>query len=215
MSVVVLPAFETGSLDRATHAIQAGELVIVPTDTVYGVSASLKRPDAVERIYQAKGRQPDKPIALLVNRVEDIELVAQEIPEAARRLMDAFWPGGLTVVLQAKSTVPAAVTAGGPTIAVRMPDHPVPRELIRRLGEPLPTTSANRSNQPSAVNVAEAVRDLGTAVSIALDAGPAPGGVESSVVDATHFPLIVYRVGAVSVEALESVLGAAVVQPQR
>ena len=215
MSAVVLPAFDPASLERAARAIQDGELVIVPTDTVYGVAASLARPDAIERMYRAKGRRPDKPIALLVDRFEDVELVAAEIPEAARRLMEAFWPGGLTIVLRAQANVPAAVTAGGPTIAVRMPDHPIPRDLIRRLGEPLPTTSANRSNQPSAVTLAEAVRDLGAAVSVALDAGPAPGGIESSVVDATNLPPIVYRVGAVSIEALETVLGTPVAQPGR
>ncbi|HLH73195.1 MAG TPA: L-threonylcarbamoyladenylate synthase [Chloroflexota bacterium] len=214
MSADVLPAYAAVALDRAAEALRNGELVIVPTDTVYGVAAALSRPDAVEKIYQAKGRRPDKPIALLVDRLEDVEQVAVQIPECARILMKEFWPGGLTIVLQSKPNVPAAVTAGGPTVAVRMPNHPVPRGLIRRLGEPLPTTSANRSNQPSPVNVAEALHDLGFAVAIALDAGPAPGGVESTVIDVTVTPPVVYRVGAISVDQIERALGRPVERPR-
>lgn len=210
MSAIILPAYSSVAIDRAARALTAGELVIVPTDTVYGVSAALSFPSAVEAIYRAKGRPAEKPIALLVDRIEDVEVVAAEIPEAARTLMARFWPGGLTLILPRKPSVPSIVAAGGPTVAVRMPDHPVPRALIRRLGEPLPTTSANRSGLPSPTDARQAASELGDRVAIVLDAGPAPGGVESTVVDPTTEPVVVYREGAISIRQLEEVLGAGV-----
>ncbi len=207
-----MPAYASISIDRAAHALEAGELVIVPTDTVYGISAALDRPDAVEKIFIAKGRPPEKPIALLVDRVEDVDLVAAHVPETANVLMARFWPGGLTLILPRKPDVPDIVAAGGPTIAVRMPDHPVPRALVRRLGKPLPTTSANRSGYPSPKDANQALSELGDKVSIVLDAGPAPGGIESTVMDPTTDPPIVYREGAVSIRALEEVLSRPVVR---
>lgn len=215
MGAVTLAAYSAVAIDHAVQVLEAGNLVIVPTDTVYGVSAAFSRPDAVERIYIAKMRTPDKPIALLVDRVEDVELVAAEIPAAAHLLMKHFWPGGLTLVLPRKSSVPDIIAAGGPSVAVRMPDHPVPRALIRRLGQPLPTTSANRSGQPSPKTAMEALQDIGDAVAIALDAGPVPGGVDSTVVDVMHSPPIILRQGAVPAQALADVLGVSTLQAAR
>ncbi|HVC34481.1 MAG TPA: L-threonylcarbamoyladenylate synthase [Chloroflexota bacterium] len=211
MPALILPAYSSVAVERAARALEAGELVIVPTDTVYGVSAALSCPEAVEKIYRVKGRPAEKPIALLVDRIEDVDLVAARIPAAAKTLMARFWPGGLTLILPRQASVPDIVAANGPTIAVRMPDHPVPRALVRRLGQPLPTTSANRSGQPSPTTAEQARRELGDGVSIVLDAGPAPGGVESTVIDPTTNPPIVYREGAVSIAALEEALGVTVV----
>lgn len=207
MHAVTLPAYSSVAIDRAVQALLAGELIIIPTDTVYGVSAALSRPEAVEAIYHAKGRPPDKPIALLVDREEDVEQVAAALPEAARALMARFWPGGLTLILPRKPSVPDIVAAGGPTVAVRMPDHPVPRALIRRLGQPLPTTSANRSGHPSPTTAGQARAELGGSVSIILDAGVAPGGIESTVVDPTLEPPVVYREGAIPIHLLAQALG--------
>src|SRR5579884_2054969 len=206
MSAKILAASSPLSIDRAAGALSAGELVILPTDTVYGVSAALSCPGAVENIFIAKGRPPEKPIALLVDRIEDVESVAATLPEAAKTLMERFWPGGLTLILPRQPTVPDVVAAGGPTIAVRMPDHPIPRALVRRLGEPLPTTSANRSGRPSPTDAMQAFSELGDKVAIVLDAGPAPGGIESTVMDPTTDPPIVYREGAISIPALEDAL---------
>jgi L-threonylcarbamoyladenylate synthase len=210
----VVPAFSGVALDQAVRHLVAGDLVVVPTDTVYGVAAALERPDAVERIFQAKGRPPERPIPLLVDRIEDVEQVAAEIPEAARRLMERCWPGGLTIVLPRRPTVPDIIAAGGPTIAVRMPDHPVPRALIRRLGGPLPTTSANRSGQPSAKDAEEARAALGSEVALILDAGPAPGGVDSTVLDVTQTPPVILRLGAIAAATLEAALGGPVARPR-
>ncbi len=212
MSAKILSASSSLSIDRAAEALNAGELVILPTDTVYGVSAALSCPGAVENIFIAKGRPPEKPIALLVDRIEDVESVAAQVPEAAKTLMERFWPGGLTLILPRQPTVPDVVAAGGPTIAVRMPDHPIPRALVRRLGEPLPTTSANRSGRPSPTDAMQAFSELGDKVAIVLDAGPAPGGIESTVMDPTTNPPIVYREGAIPIPALEDALGRSVVR---
>jgi L-threonylcarbamoyladenylate synthase len=181
--------------------------VVLPTDTVYGLAAAYRRPASIERIYEVKRRPPERPIALLVDRPEHVELVAANVPAAAVTLMQAFWPGGLTIVLFKKPDVPDIVTASGPTIAVRMPDHPIPREIARRLGEPLPTTSANRSGQRSPRDAAEARAQLGADVQLVLDGGPAALGIDSTVIDLSVTLPVVLRAGAVTVEAIEAAIG--------
>jgi L-threonylcarbamoyladenylate synthase len=203
----VLPADDASAISRAVSALNAGELVVLPTDTVYGLAASYRRPAAVGRIYEVKRRPPDRPIALLVDQVKQVELVAECVPPAAITLMQRFWPGGLTLVLPKKANVPDVVTANGPTVAVRMPNHPTPREIARRLGEALPTTSANRSGQPSPRDAEEARAQLGSDVDLILNGGPAALGVDSTVIDLSATPPIVLRVGAVSVDAIEAAIG--------
>lgn len=212
MSAPVLPAFSSVAIDRAAHVLIEGGLVVVPTDTVYGLAAALSHSEAVEAIYRVKQRPIDKPIALLVDSIEDVESVAASIPAVARALMDQFWPGGLTLILPRRPDVPDVVAAGGPTIAVRMPAHPVPRALARRLGQPLPTTSANKSGKPSPRTAEEAAREIGDEVSLILNAGPAPGGIESTVIDPTRTPPVILREGAISADALAAALGTPVVR---
>jgi L-threonylcarbamoyladenylate synthase len=183
----------------------------VPTDTVYGLAAAYSHPDAVARIFAVKRRPPERPIALLVDRIEDVEAVARTIPDVAVTLMQEFWPGGLTIILGRKASVPNIVAAGGPTIAVRMPNHAVPRSIARQLGEPLPTTSANVSGQPSPQTAAEAEWQIGSDVALILDGGPSRIGVDSTVIDVTNEPLTVTRVGALSVEAIEAAIGRKVI----
>ncbi|HEX5415061.1 MAG TPA: L-threonylcarbamoyladenylate synthase, partial [Chloroflexota bacterium] len=161
MPGVVLSAYSAVALDHAADVLRSGQLVVVPTDTVYGLAAALTRPDAVARIYDVKRRPPERPIALLVDQIAEVEQVAAEIPEAARVLMEKFWPGGLTILLPKRPDVPDVITAAGPTVAVRMPDHPVPRALIRRLGMPMPTTSANRHGMPSPKSAEDANAEIG------------------------------------------------------
>ena len=206
MEPVVLSAFSAVAVDHAVQVLLEGGLVVIPTDTVYGLAAALSRPEAVEGIYRVKRRPADRPIALLVDRLEDVLQIA-EVTEPARRLMERFWPGGLTVALTCKSNVPDIVTAGGTTVAVRMPDHPTPRAIIRRLGAPLPTSSANRSGEPSHTDAASAGAQLNGEVALVLDAGPSPGGRDSTVVDLSVRPPRLLRVGAVAVAALEEALG--------
>jgi L-threonylcarbamoyladenylate synthase len=203
----VVAAFSGVAIDQAARVLHEGGLVVLPTDTVYGISASLDSPSSIARLFTVKRRPIDRPIALLVDRIADVESVVEAMSPAALRLMEYFWPGGLTLAMVKKAGVPDVVTASGPTVAVRMPAHPVPRALARRLGGPLPTTSANVSGQPSPAN-AEAARDqLGDQVDLILDGGAAPGGVDSTVLDLSTDPPTVRRVGAVSIEAIEAVLG--------
>ena len=211
MPGVVLSAYSAVALDHAADVLRSGQLVVVPTDTVYGLAAALTRPDAVARIYEVKQRPPERPIALLVDQLEQVEQVAESIPDAARLLMTRFWPGGLTILLPKKADVPDVITAAGPTVAVRMPDHPVPRALIRRLGAPLPTTSANRHGEPSPKSADNARVAIGADVAIILDAGPAPGGVDSTVVDVLSTPVRILRSGAISPAEIEAALGKPVV----
>jgi L-threonylcarbamoyladenylate synthase len=210
MTATILPAFSAVTLDHITQVLEAGQLVVLPTDTVYGLAAALKCPEAVARIYEVKRRPPERPIALLVDRIEDVETVAAEISPIAKRLMEKFWPGGLTIALPRRPEIPDIVTAGGPTVAVRLPNHPVPRALIRRLRAPLPTTSANRSGNPSPLTARQALVEIGADVAAILDGGPSPGGVESTVIDLTASQPRITRVGAVTVEALEEALGQSV-----
>lgn len=207
MDTVILPAYSAVAVDHAAQVLEAGKLIVIPTDTVYGLAAALSCPAAIEEIYRVKRRPPERPIALLVDRVDEVEQVAEAIPDAARALMERFWPGGLTIALPKRAGIPDIVTAAGPTVAVRMPDHPTARALIRRLGQPLPTTSANRSGEPSPVDAARARAALEGDVALILDAGAAPGGVDSTVVDLSVQPPRVLRVGAISIQQLEQTLG--------
>ncbi len=208
---VVLQADLPEAIAQAVNALRTGDLVVVPTDTVYGLAAGYGWPDAVGRIYDVKRRPPDRPIALLVDQLDQVELVAATVPPLAVALMQQFWPGGLTIVLPRRPSVPDIVTAGGPTVAVRMPNHPVPREIARQLAEPLPTTSANRSGQASPRSAAEARSQLGADVALILDGGPAPIGLDSTVIDLSGSPPAILRVGAIAVEAIEAAIGQRVI----
>ena len=196
-TVRLLPAADATALAEAVSVLRAGGLVAFPTDTVYGVAAHAFLPAAVERLYVVKERPLDKAIPLLLGDVEDVDGVVREIPAVARRLIERFWPGGLTIVLPARSHLPAIVTAGTGSVALRLPDHAVPRALARALGAPLAATSANLSGQPSPRTAADVVADLGGRIALVLDGGPCPGGVDSTVVDLTVSPPRIARAGAI------------------
>jgi L-threonylcarbamoyladenylate synthase len=160
----------------------------------------------VERIYAAKIRPRDKAIPILLAKLDDLVLVAEGITETAWLLAEKFWPGGLTLVLPRKANVPDVVSAGGPTVAVRVPDHPVPLALIAALGAPLAATSANLSGHPSPVTAQEVETELGGRIELILDGGRCPGGVPSTVLDLTTDPPTVLRTGAIVVEEIEAAL---------
>ena len=202
----VLPASAPDALAEAVAVLRAGGLVCFPTDTVYGVAAHAYLPEAVERLYVVKERARDKAIPLLLGDIEDVEQVARDVPELGYRLMERFWPGGLTIVVWARPHVPAIVTAGTGSVALRLPDHATPRALAAALGAPLAATSANLSGQPSPRTAADVAADLGGRVEIILDGGPCPGGIDSTVVDLTKAPPRIVRAGAVPVEVLQPVL---------
>jgi L-threonylcarbamoyladenylate synthase len=205
METKLLPAGKE-AIGVAVRILADDGLVAFPTDTVYGVGAHAFQPDAVERIYTAKSRPRDKAIPILLARVDDLSLVAERITETAWLLAERFWPGGLTLVLPKKVSVSDVVSAGGPTVAVRVPDHPMSLDLIAALGAPLAATSANLSGHPSPVTAQEVEAELGGRIELILDGGRCPGGVPSTVLDLTTDPPTILRAGAIVVEEIEAAL---------
>ena len=182
---------------EAVKLLRAGLIVAVPTDTVYGIAADLALPDAIERLFAAKRRPPEKAVAVLLADADQAETLAILGP-AARALGDRFWPGGLTLVLPVRpgATLPRVLAAGTPTIGVRVPDHDAPRAIARALG-PLPTTSANVSGEPDARDAGEIAARLGDAVALVIDGGAIHGGPASTVVDCTSDLAVIRREGAI------------------
>jgi len=197
---LILPASAPEALARAADALRRGELVVLPTDTVYGLAAWPWDAAAVARVYAAKGRPEAKAIPVLVGEVGHLPRVAAALPPCAERLAARFWPGALTLVVPKHPKLPAALSPY-PTVGVRMPNHPDALALLRLTG-PLAVTSANRSGEPPARTAAEAAAQLGDAVALVLDAGPAPGGLPSTVVDCTTTPPRVLRPGPVPADAI-------------
>jgi L-threonylcarbamoyladenylate synthase len=194
---------------EAVELLRAGRIVAIPTDTVYGIAADMALPDAIERLFAAKRRPPEKAVAVLLADAEQAWSLGVPSP-AARALAGAFWPGGLTLVLPVRPGVvlPDVLAAGAPTIGVRVPDHEAPRAIARVLG-PLPTTSANVSGQPDANDAQEIAERLGGAVALVLDGGPVHGGPASTVVDCTVEPPVIRREGAIPATDVSKVLATA------
>jgi L-threonylcarbamoyladenylate synthase len=192
----------------AIAALRRGNLVALPTDTVYGIAVALDAIDGIERLFAAKRRPPQKGVVLLLADHRQADEVTR-LDAAAHVLAAAFWPGGLTLVLQQRPDVPlpAALTGGARTIGVRLPAHAAPRTLARALG-PLPVTSANRSGEPDATDAAGVLAQFRDALDleIVLDGGAAPAGVPSSVVDCSAGPARLLRAGVIPLEVLAAVL---------
>ena len=193
-------------IDETAAIIRSGGTVAFPTETVYGLGADGLNPTAVRKIFEAKKRPPGNPLSLLVHSMEDLEKVARNIPEKAFRLMDAFWPGPLTIVLEKNDTITGITSGNLPSIGVRMPDHIIPLELIKRAGTPLAAPSANLSGKPSPSLAAHVVADLTGRIDAIIDGGEASIGLESTVIDMTVEPPVVLRSGAVGIEELEKVI---------
>ena len=194
------------SLAAAVELLRAGELVAFPTDTVYGVGAIAWDAAAVGKLYTAKLRSLDKAIPILLADPADLALVARDLSPAALRIAEHFWPGPLTLVVPKAACVPDAVTAGGDTVAVRIPDHPLARALIRAAGAPLATTSANLSGGASPATAEEVAEQLGDRIALILDGGRCPGGVASTVVDVMGEEPVILRPGPVTLEDLWEVI---------
>lgn len=208
MTARIVPDDEAGRAE-AVAVLRGGGVVALPTDTVYGIAVDLATPGGVERLFAAKRRPPDRRIMLLLSDAPQADEVGV-VGVAARALATAFWPGGLTLVVPRRPDVelPAALTAGTPTIGLRLPDHASPRALAAAVG-PIPTTSANRSGQPEGRDAVDIVDQIGDSIDLVLDGGPAHGGPASTVVDCTGDRPRILRVGAVAPEAVAAVLGAA------
>lgn len=203
----VMRVGDVGAFERAIELLQRGEVVAVPTDTVYGIAADGLNAEAVEKLYVAKDRPPHKAIVLLIGDYADLENTAKYVSPTAQRLAQHFWPGGLTLVVEAQEGLPANLRAETNTIGVRLPNSEVVRTLARRLGRPLATTSANRSGGANPRSAADVLQDLDGRIALVLDGGMTPGNVASTVLDCIVEPPRVLRAGAIEVAEIEEALG--------
>lgn len=201
MKTQILPVTE---IPYALEVLQTGGLVAFPTDTVYGLGALAFNNDAIESIYKAKDRSFEKAIPILIGDVDDLDMIADDIPDMARIFAFRFWPGPLTCIVPKKQALPPAVSATS-TVAVRIPDHPEARALLRAAG-PMAVTSANFSGGLSPSTAQEVYEQLNGRIPLILDGGKTPGGVPSTVVDCTGNEPIILREGPISLEDLLSVL---------
>jgi L-threonylcarbamoyladenylate synthase len=203
LAVIVRPP---DGLRRAVELLRAGSIVAFPTDTVYGVGAIVWDLGAVRQLYSAKLRPADKAIPVLLADASDLALVARDLPSSALRLAQRLWPGPLTLVVPRAPAIRDEVTAGGDTVAVRIPDHELARALIRAAGAPLAATSANLSGRPSPTTAQEVAAGLGRRIPLILDGGPCPGGTASTVVDLSGPSLQIIRPGPLGMENILSAL---------
>lgn len=199
------------ALDRAAEIIRSGRLVAFPTETVYGLGANALDPTAVAQIFAAKQRPSWDPVIVHVagpivpNPM--LDALVSHLPDTALKLIAAFWPGPLTLLLPRSSAVPDSVTAGRPLVGVRMPSHPVAFELIRHSGVPIAAPSANTFSRTSPTTAGHVLEDLDGRIDAILDAGPTPHGVESTVLDPNQSPMIIYRPGAITASQIRAVAG--------
>jgi tRNA threonylcarbamoyl adenosine modification protein (Sua5/YciO/YrdC/YwlC family) len=193
------------AVSEAAAAVQRGDLVVIPTDTVYGIGADAFNPDAVKALLAAKGRGRNMPPPVLVSAATTVDALAAELPEYARALIEEFWPGPLTLVCRQQPSLQWDLGDTRGTVAVRMPDHDVALAVLERTG-PLAVSSANKSGKPAALNATDALDQLGDDVAVVVDAGPVSGGEASTIVDVTVDHGRVLRHGALSLDRLNEVL---------
>jgi len=205
-----LPSDIQEQIERGISILNQGGLVAFPTDTVYGLGAGANNQQAVERVYRVKERPQNIAMPLLLANVSQIGEVAEPVPPIAWLLAHHFLPGALTIVLHKSNSVPDIVTAGGITVAVRVPAHPIPIALAEGLGAPIVGTSANVSGKPSALTADEVYSQFGSKIDLVIDGGRCPGGRESTIIDVTGDEPVILREGAISREELEKVCGSIV-----
>ncbi|HEY8533551.1 MAG TPA: L-threonylcarbamoyladenylate synthase [Micromonospora sp.] len=200
-----LAAERERGIAAAIEAVKNGQLVVLPTDTVYGLGADAFSPSAVTALLNAKGRGRSMPPPVLVGSRRTLDGLVLSLPQAARDLVDAFWPGALTIVVEHAPSLTWDLGDTGGTVAVRMPLHPVALEVLQETG-PMAVSSANKTGQPAAVTAKEAFDQLGYVVHTYLEAGPCPDPVPSTIVDLTTTPPRVLRAGAIPLEKLREVV---------
>jgi L-threonylcarbamoyladenylate synthase len=210
-STEVFSGSDPEGIMRIARVLRNGGIAVIPTDTVYGLAASIFHKGAVDRVFEAKRRPPDRRVPLLLGTAADLPILVSTVPHTAWKLIDRFWPGPLTLVLPARSSVPDSITRGGSTVAVRVPGARSCLELLQVLGEPLVGTSANVSGCPAALTAADALSQLDGAVDAVLEDDAAiDARVSSTVVEVTTGPAVIHRVGAVTPDAIRRVLGMSV-----
>lgn len=210
---ILMKTSEPGAIRKASEILRQGGLVAFPTETVYGLGGDAFRPDASREIYAAKGRPSDNPLIVHIADIRDTERLAAEIPEKARQMMEAFWPGPLTMIFRKKDCVPDETTGGLPTVAIRMPSHPDAARLIRESGVLIAAPSANTSGRPSPTTAQHVFHDLNGKIDMILDGGPVGIGIESTIVDFTGPVPTICRPGYITRKMMESVIGDVEIDP--
>ncbi|NLO99921.1 MAG: threonylcarbamoyl-AMP synthase [Clostridiaceae bacterium] len=213
MNTIIINGTDDEAFSDAAKALREGMLVAFPTETVYGLGADALNPEAVNKIYEAKGRPSDNPLIVHIAEVSKLNELVAEIPEAATLLIEAFWPGPLTMVFKKSNLVPDIITAGLDTVAVRMPDSLIAQKLIREAGVPIAAPSANISGRPSPTTSKHVIEDLKGRIEYIIDGGSCQVGVESTVLDVTTDIPIILRPGGITLEMLEKVLGIVYTDP--
>ena len=203
----------TEGIEHAARLLRSGQLVAIPTETVYGLAVNALDGEAVSSVFTAKGRPMDNPLIVHIGDMADWAPLVTYISENAQKLADAFWPGPLTIILPAAPHIPKEVTGGLSTVAVRFPSHPIAQAVILHSGCPLAAPSANRSGSPSPTNAARVAEDMNGRIAAILDGGDCSVGVESTVVDLCHTPPRLLRPGGITPEMLEQVVGAIEIDP--
>jgi len=204
MQTITLPADNPASIETALDLLTEGEIVAFPTDTVYGLGANAFYSPGIIKLFEAKGRDANKAIAVLIGDNGHLDLLTDFLSASARKLIERFWPGGLTIVVPKKKDLPELLSAGS-SIGIRMPDHSVALELLNKFG-PLATTSANLSGKNNPHNAGDVMNQLNGRVPLILDGGRCPGGVPSTVVDCSTDEVRILRPGAISHEAIDAVI---------
>jgi len=207
MMTRIIHADDEQGLKQAAEGLRSGQLVAFPTETVYGLGADALNTVAVKRVFEAKGRPSDNPLIVHIAEFSQLSELVREIPPQARVLMEAFWPGPLTLVFKKSPRVPDAITAGLDTVAIRMPQNPMALRLIREARVSVAAPSANRSGRPSPTTASHVAEDLNGRIEYIIDGGPCTVGVESTVLDITVPVPMILRPGGVTREMLEAVIG--------
>lgn len=201
------PEHDAHHVETAATVLRGGGIIAIPTETVYGLAADALNPEAIAKIYEAKGRPSTNPLIIHVTSIEAAKALSSMWPVAAQNLAEAFWPGPLTLVVPKNPIVPDAATAGLPNVALRVPSHPVMRAVIDAAGTPLAAPSANRSQAVSPTRAGHVLKSLGDRIDLILDAGTTEHGLESTVVDCTVVPPRILRPGPIAIGEIERIVG--------
>ena len=201
------PSEDATALEQAGALLRAGEVVGIPTETVYGLAANALDPMAVARIFEAKGRPQDNPLIVHIADLESVKDIATEFPPEAQALAEAYWPGPMTIILPKQDRIPMVTSGGLNTVGIRFPSHPMAQAIIRAAGVPLAAPSANTSGRPSTTTAQHVMEDLNGKIAAVVDGGPCSVGVESTVVSLCGERPRLLRPGGISLEQLEQVLG--------
>ena len=196
------------SILQSARAVLSGDLVVFPTRCLYGLAADAFNEKAVEKVFRAKGRPPENPLLILIRHKDDLKELVTAVSETAVKLMERFWPGGLTLVFPAAETVRAALTGGTGKIGIRLPAHPAARALVEAVGRPITGTSANVSGRPGCIDIELLDQKIAASAAVIIDSGPLAGGAGSTVVDVTLEKPVILRSGAVPDAVVRTCLAA-------